>query len=237
MAAQNKVLIVEDDSITRTLLTEMLKRLGVELLTAEDGQEALEVVKKNKVNLVLMDIGMPRMDGMEALVRMRKIAPFVPIIIISVWKDMEYQRIANENNVFHYIQKPFNLQELLSAVNRALRQHPDPGAPAIAGSKNAFKLKAKRIVFPILLISTFAVLAFVMNQSKSSLPMSPSLPSAFSLPYSNPTGISWNGKHLLLIDWSTQSICQHEVDYSLSLVKFYKQTDYFPVSIAWGNKK
>src|SRR4051812_29000209 len=95
------ILIAEDDSVIRELLTVMLKTAGYDLVTATDGLEAVEAFKAQaeKVELIITDIGMPRMNGLEAIVIIRQISKDVPIMILSIWEEHEYKRIAQENNV------------------------------------------------------------------------------------------------------------------------------------------
>ena len=123
------ILIAEDDSVIRELLTEMLKTAGYELLTATDGVEAVEAFKNygDKVKLIISDIGMPRMGGMEAMIFIREMSPSVPIIILSIWEDPAYKKIAKQIGVKDYMKKPFNVDELIKKIRETLPNDPhDP---------------------------------------------------------------------------------------------------------------
>ena len=127
MGIQKKViLIAEDDSVIRELLTAMLKTSGYELITATDGIEAVDAFRNHgeKVHLVITDIGMPRMNGMEAIQEIRKLSASVPIMILSIWEEKEYRRIAEENHVKEYMKKPFDVNELILKVRQLLPDVP-----------------------------------------------------------------------------------------------------------------
>ena len=116
------ILIAEDDSVIRELLTVMLKTAGYDLLTATDGVEAVEAFKNHgkEVHLVITDIGMPRMNGIEAIMVIRGISPSVPIIILSIWEDENYKKIAKQAQVREYMKKPFDVDELIQKVRESL---------------------------------------------------------------------------------------------------------------------
>ena len=128
------ILVAEDDTVIRELLTVMLKTAGFDLLTASDGVEAVETFKahSDQVRLIITDIGMPRMNGLEAIVIIRQMSTSVPIMILSIWEEKEYQKIAQENNVQNYMKKPFDVEELIRKVREAVKNPPKPAPSASA---------------------------------------------------------------------------------------------------------
>ena len=128
------ILIAEDDGVIRELLTEMLKTAGYDLLTATDGVEAVERFKNHgeKVHLVITDIGMPRMNGIEALLIIRSMSPSVPIMILSIWEEQAYIKIAKQAGVKEYMKKPFDVHELICKVRDTLLAEPPPQPATVA---------------------------------------------------------------------------------------------------------
>lgn len=139
-AAKPKIiLLAEDDSVIRELLTAVLKTAGYELVTATDGVEAVEAFKNygEKVNLVLTDIGMPRMNGIEAILLIRDMSQSVPIMILSIWEESSYIKIAKQANVKEYMKKPFDVGELVKKIKElvpeAVIAPAEPVAQPVAG--------------------------------------------------------------------------------------------------------
>lgn len=118
-----RVLVVDDTQANRALLRAYLTRLGFEVLMAEDGEQALDVYFCEKPDLVLMDLMMPRMDGFEAIAKMREFAEerWVPIVIVSAM-DAEYDVVRGlEAGADDYLTKPLSFQ-LFAAKMRNLRR-------------------------------------------------------------------------------------------------------------------
>lgn len=131
MSAEKKtILIAEDDRVIRELLIVILKAAGYDLVTAVDGVEAVEAFKRNdkKVELIITDIGMPRMNGLEAIVIIREMSKDVPIMILSIWESLEYKQIAEQNNVREYMKKPFDVEEVIRKVHTILPNNSIPGS-------------------------------------------------------------------------------------------------------------
>ncbi len=115
-----KIVIAEDDKIIRDMLFEMLKSAGYDPFPAENGIDAIEAVIQGQVSLVITDINMPKMDGLEAIVVLREISPDLPIIILSIWEENEYQKLAEEQDINDYGKKPFNVADLMERIEKAI---------------------------------------------------------------------------------------------------------------------
>ncbi len=118
----SKILVIEDEAAIRRVLVKILSEENdsYQLEEAEDGLKGLEAVKNNDYDLVLCDIKMPKMDGVEVLEAARKIKPEIPFIMISGHGDLETAVGTMRAGAFDYISKPPDLNRLLTTVRNAL---------------------------------------------------------------------------------------------------------------------
>ena len=118
----NHVLVVEDDNEIREGVEIYLKSQGYEVFQAADGVEGLEVIEKEDIHLAIVDIMMPRMDGISMVVKLREKYDF-PVIFLSA-KSEEVDKIMGLNmGADDYVTKPFTPMELLARVNSQLRRY------------------------------------------------------------------------------------------------------------------
>lgn len=118
----NHVLVVEDDKEIREGVEIYLKSQGYEVFQATDGVEGLEVIEKEDIHLAIVDIMMPRMDGISMVVKLREKYDF-PVIFLSA-KSEEVDKIMGLNmGADDYVTKPFTPMELLARVNSQLRRY------------------------------------------------------------------------------------------------------------------
>lgn len=116
-----KVLIVEDDPAIREALRYNLDREGYEVLTATDGAEALRVARRDKPNLIVLDIMLPEVDGFD-VTRILRRESSVPILMLTA-RDEEIDRVLGlELGADDYLTKPFSMRELLARVKAMLRR-------------------------------------------------------------------------------------------------------------------
>ena len=117
----NHVLVVEDDKEIRQGIEIYLKSQGYEVYQAEDGIEGLEVIEKEEIHLAIVDIMMPRMDGITMTVKLREKYDF-PVIFLSA-KSEEVDKIMGLNmGADDYVTKPFGMMELVSRIKAVLRR-------------------------------------------------------------------------------------------------------------------
>ena len=122
MSDTYRILVVEDDEQIRDGIEIYLKSQGYEVSKAGDGIEGLEVLKKEKIHLAIVDVMMPRMDGIHMVMRLRKEYDF-PVIMLSA-KSEEVDKIMGLNmGADDYVTKPFQPMELLARVNSHLRRY------------------------------------------------------------------------------------------------------------------
>lgn len=117
-----KILVIEDESAIRRVLVKILSEENdtYEVEESEDGLKGLENVKNNDYDLVLCDIKMPKMDGVEVLIAARKMKPEIPFIMISGHGDLDTAVNTMRLGAFDYISKPPDLNRLLTTVRNAL---------------------------------------------------------------------------------------------------------------------
>lgn len=115
-----KILIVDDEAAIRRTLKDILTFEKYKVEEAKDGMEGLAKIKKNKYDIVLMDIKMPNMDGIEALERLQEIQPDLPVIMISGHANIDNAVDAVKKGAFDFISKPPDLNRLLITVRNAM---------------------------------------------------------------------------------------------------------------------
>jgi DNA-binding response OmpR family regulator len=114
------VLIVDDEKNIRLTLSQALEVLGVETDEAANGEEALAKLEKKEFDLILLDLKMPGMDGMEVLRRVREIRPDIRVIILTAYGTVESAVEAMKLGAADFIQKPFAPEEIRALVSRVM---------------------------------------------------------------------------------------------------------------------
>ncbi|MDX9745573.1 MAG: sigma-54 dependent transcriptional regulator [Syntrophales bacterium] len=117
----HRILIVDDELNMRLVLKAMLTKEGYEVLLAEDGLSALEILKSNDIATIVTDLKMPRLDGMGLLNRVAKEYPSIPIIIITAYGTVNTAVDALKKGAFDYITKPFDQDDLRNVIRKAIR--------------------------------------------------------------------------------------------------------------------
>jgi len=133
---QSKILVVDDERSIRDGVERVLKRMGCEVLTAPDGEQALAILQKEPVSIAILDLKMPGMDGMELHQRIREIDDTIVVIIITGYATIETAISAMKQGAYDFIPKPFEPDHLKIVVNRALEK--------IRLSREAQSLQAER---------------------------------------------------------------------------------------------
>ena len=116
----NKILVVDDQKGVCHSFKKILGRHGYEVITALSGEEAIEKVGKEHPNLVIMDVNMPRMDGLETLKKLKTLHPGLTIIMMTAFSTSEKAITAMKYGAYDYLTKPFNNDQLLSLVEEAI---------------------------------------------------------------------------------------------------------------------
>lgn len=114
------ILIVDDDEIMRETLSDVLKKKGYEVYAAGSGNGALAAVKKNIIDLVLLDMRLPDLDGLEVLKRIKELDTEILVIMMTAYSDVQSAVSAMKSGAYHYINKPFELDELKLLIEKGL---------------------------------------------------------------------------------------------------------------------
>ena len=115
-----RILIVDDEQSIRETLREILEYEGYEIEEAEDGEKALNLIRKFNYDAVLADIKMPKLDGIELLEKAKEIVPELPFVMISGHGTTETAVEATKKGAFDFINKPPDLNKLLITVRNAV---------------------------------------------------------------------------------------------------------------------
>ena len=121
-----KILIVEDEDMIREGISDYLTDCGYETIQAADGLEALEQFSNHQVALILLDIQMPKLNGLEVLSEIRKSSQ-VPVLMLTAFQDEEYKMSAFAALADGYLEKPFSLSLLKVRVDAIFKRHYDTG--------------------------------------------------------------------------------------------------------------
>ncbi|MEW6009369.1 MAG: response regulator [Candidatus Omnitrophota bacterium] len=120
MTTNYKILIADDETQCVEAIYSHLSQSGYEIITAFDGAEALEKIKNENPDIIILDINMPKMNGFEVLEQIRSNPPsakWQPVIIISTKDEFDSLRKGYELEADYYVTKPFNLDKISNAVN------------------------------------------------------------------------------------------------------------------------
>lgn len=118
--SQNKVLVVEDDVELRRTLQESMLSAGFQVREAIDGINALEKLAEEKPDLVLLDVNMPRMSGLECLKKIKDLDPAIIVIVMTAYSTIEDAVTAIKEGAYNYLPKPIKHQAIVEMVTRAL---------------------------------------------------------------------------------------------------------------------
>lgn len=122
MSQRHSILVVDDELLIRDLLYDFFKDHGWDISIAENGEKALEVMESKNIDLVLSDVKMPEMDGLDLSRKLRESYPKIPVVLMTGYPSVDSVIDALRNKVVDYIVKPFNINQLYKAVESQLRE-------------------------------------------------------------------------------------------------------------------
>src|SRR3989454_2653126 len=114
-----RILIVDDDAGQRSLLDSFLRSQGFETLPVASGERALEVLRSEEINMMISDVRMPGMTGLETLRRARQQHSVLPVLLVTAYADIREAVGAMRDGALNYLAKPIDLDELLLTVQQA----------------------------------------------------------------------------------------------------------------------
>lgn len=119
----NTILIVDDEPNYLIVISELLKEEGFETVTAENGKNALEIIKQTDLDLIITDMKMPGMDGFALLKETKAHNSHLPVIMITAFGEVEKAVQAMQAGAFTYLTKPFNNDELVASIKKAIEHY------------------------------------------------------------------------------------------------------------------
>ncbi len=117
-----RILVVDDHKNTRVLVIELLSTMGYTILEAQDGEEAMKLVDIGPIDLVMTDLKMPKMDGIQLTRAIRRIRPDLPIIVYSAHRFIDTAPAALKAGANDYLAKPFLRTKIEQTVERLLKE-------------------------------------------------------------------------------------------------------------------
>ena len=120
-----KVLVIDDEQGIRSLLDTLLRRKGYDVVLAENGWKGLELFRRERPDVLVLDLKMPEMDGLTVLRQIRSLDPIIPVIILTGAGTAETEQRVRAMGVTEYVEKEFSLHLLGDALKRLLKTpHP-----------------------------------------------------------------------------------------------------------------
>jgi DNA-binding response OmpR family regulator len=142
----SRVLVAEDERPISSLLERGLTANGFTIEIAERGDEALELARSDRFDLVILDLGLPNLDGFEVLRELRKVNERVPVVILTARENVRDTVAGLEGGADDYITKPFRFQELLARVRLRLRSERVAEATTLRVGDIKLDLRTKQVV-------------------------------------------------------------------------------------------
>lgn len=131
MSVKRRIVVVEDEAAIRRGLVDILKMAGYEPIEAADGEAGLNEARRAGVDLVLLDLMLPKMDGFDVLRNLRETHPSLPVIILTA-RGAEDDRVRGLRlGADDYVVKPFSAREVLARIEAVLRRTPERPTPVI----------------------------------------------------------------------------------------------------------
>ena len=116
------ILIVDDETDLRTLLRHILTAQGYQTTDAEDGEEAIELIKRHKFDVALLDIQMPNINGIQVLKYIKEHSPQTKAVMLTGYADLKHAMEAKEFGARDFIGKPYKLEDVLSTIEHILAE-------------------------------------------------------------------------------------------------------------------
>ena len=119
---KHRILIADDEDDLRTLLGDLLSGADYDVIYASDGEEAISQIRSQKPDLALLDIQMPRLNGIEVLKYINQNCPSLHVIMLTGFADLKYAMEAREFGARDFISKPYKVDDMLETISRLLTE-------------------------------------------------------------------------------------------------------------------
>ncbi len=123
MTSKNTILVVDDDLAHRTMLRTLITGWGYRVVEADDGEKAIEEVHRQPFDMILMDIRMVKVSGLEALNEIKRFNPAIPVVIMTAFASVETAVRALKDGAYDYLTKPLDFDELKIIIERAMEHY------------------------------------------------------------------------------------------------------------------
>jgi DNA-binding response OmpR family regulator len=137
----NTLLLADDDENGRKIFRRVLEYEGFNVIDVSNGKAALEVLQKNSIDLLLTDVVMPGIDGIELLERARELQPGIRAVVMTGYVTDDHVIAAFRNQACDFLSKPFHVDELLETVRSALARHPGSNIEIISDAPEWIELR------------------------------------------------------------------------------------------------
>jgi len=117
-----KVLLVDDEDVFRVALAKQLTARGYEVIDIDNGRDAIKIARHEDPDVVLLDMKMPGMDGIQTLQEIKKVSPVVQIVMLTGQGSIETARLAGKHDVFQYLEKPCDLGRVMEAIEKGAQE-------------------------------------------------------------------------------------------------------------------
>ncbi len=141
-----KILLLEDDFMLADILYHHLKELSYEVLHVDDGAKALEEASANTFDLMILDINVPKINGIDVIKSIREYNDTTPAILITAYQDTKHLKNGFENGCDDYIKKPFDLEELDLRINNIKKRFSIENDDVVKIDDNMYMIPSKNLL-------------------------------------------------------------------------------------------
>jgi DNA-binding NtrC family response regulator len=119
MSSKPKILIVDDEERFRTTMCKLLTVRGLEASAIGEGKEALKELREKSYDVIILDVRMPGMSGIQVMTELRKLDPFIEVIIMTGYASVDTAKKIMELGAYDFLLKPYNIDELMEKIEAA----------------------------------------------------------------------------------------------------------------------
>lgn len=248
-----RILVVDDEEDMRMALTNTLELKGYEVLRAENGPKALAAVAAQAVDLVLLDMRLPGMDGVQILRRLKTERPGLPVIMVTGYGNVDSAIQTMKLGAADYVSKPFENKDLFARIEKALGNAEAAEAPGpltqrlmqkLQGGAEEVEEDVERAPATVVVHEAASGWGRWLGGLAAGLVLAggawwwinrPAV-TLFTAPGTYISGIAWDGGHLWLSDWFMQTLFECKLDgEKLVIHKSYRLAQTNPSGIAWSD--
>ncbi len=142
-----KILLLEDDYILADILFHHLKEGANQVIHVADGEHALDEASANKFDLMILDINVPKLNGIEVLKSIRSYSKTTPIILITAYQDTKHLKNGFENGCDDYIKKPFDLEELNLRINNIKKRFSIENDDTVVIDESSYMIPSRNLLY------------------------------------------------------------------------------------------